>query len=79
MNFERSRKGLLLNRLVDEKRQFVQEVFGPRQVGKTTMIGQVLQETDVPSHYVSADGVSSDQQIWISQQWEIGRLLINFF
>jgi len=76
MNFERSHKILLLSRLVNEKRQFVQVVFGPRQVGKTTMIGQILKETDMPSHYVSADGVSSDQQIWIRQQWEIGRLLL---
>ncbi len=65
-----------MSRLSNEKRQFVQVVFGPRQVGKTTMIGQILKETDLPSHYVSADGVSSDQQIWISQQWEIARLLL---
>jgi predicted AAA+ superfamily ATPase len=65
-----------LNRLLNEKRQFIQVVFGPRQVGKTTMIGQILKETTAPSHYVSADGVSSDQQIWINQQWEIGRLLL---
>lgn len=42
MNFERSHKGLLLSRLINERRQFIQVVFGPRQVGKTTMIGQVL-------------------------------------
>jgi uncharacterized protein len=76
MNFERSHKKLLMSRLVNEKRQFIQVVFGPRQVGKTTMIGQILKETDLPSHYISADGVSSDQQIWISQQWESGRLLL---
>jgi predicted AAA+ superfamily ATPase len=76
MNFERHHKALLLSRLSAEKRQFVQVVFGPRQVGKTTMIGQVLKEITFPSHYVSADGVSSDQQIWISQQWEIARLLV---
>lgn len=76
MNFERSHKSLLLSRVTSEKRQFVQVVFGPRQVGKTTMIGQILKDTDLPSHYMSADGVSSDQQIWISQQWEIARLLL---
>jgi predicted AAA+ superfamily ATPase len=76
MNFERLHKKLLMSRLVNEKRQFIQVVFGPRQVGKTTMIGQILKETDLPSHYISADGVSSDQQIWISQQWESGRLLL---
>lgn len=76
MNFERSHKSLLVNRLVNEKRQFVQVVFGPRQVGKTTMIGQVLKQMTIPSHYVSADGVSSGHQVWINQQWEIARLLI---
>ena len=76
MNFERSHKKLLMSRLINEKRQFIQVVFGPRQVGKTTMIGQIIKETDLPSHYVSADGVSSNQQIWISQQWEISRLLL---
>lgn len=76
MNFERHHKSLLFNRLSLEKRQFVQVVFGPRQVGKTTMIGQILKELATPSHYVSADGVSSGQQVWISQQWEIARLLV---
>ncbi len=38
MNFERHHKALLLSRLSLEKRQFVQVVFGPRQVGKTTMV-----------------------------------------
>jgi len=65
-----------MSRLSSEKRQFVQVVFGPRQVGKTTMISQILRDTDLPSHYVSADGVSSDQQIWISQQWETARMLL---
>ncbi len=76
MNFERSHKKLLMSRLIREKRQFIQVVFGPRQVGKTTMIGQILRETDLPSHYASADAVPADQQIWISQQWAIGRLLL---
>ena len=76
MNFERSHKNLLFSRLVNEERQFVQVAFGPRQVGKTTMIGQILKGITIPSHYVSADGVSSDQQIWISQQWEIARLFL---
>ena len=76
MNFERHHKSLLFSRLSLEKRQFVQVVFGPRQVGKTTMIGQILKELTIPSHYVSADGVSSGQQVWINQQWEIARLLV---
>lgn len=76
MNFKRSHNSLLLSRLINEKRQFIQVIFGPRQVGKTTMIGQVLKEITFPTHYVSADGVSSEQQIWISQQWETARWLL---
>lgn len=74
MNFERRHKVLLYSRLVNEKRQFIQVVLGPRQVGKTTMVDQILKTVAIPSHYASADGISSDQQVWISQQWEIARL-----
>ncbi len=42
MNFKISPNSLLLSGLVNKKRQLVQVVFGLRQVGKTTMIGQVL-------------------------------------
>lgn len=76
MNFERHHKSLLFSRLSQEKRQFIQVVFGPRQVGKTTMIGQILKDLPIPSYYVSADGVTSSQHAWINQQWEIARLLI---
>ena len=47
---------------------------GPRQVGKTTLIQQVLKEIDVPGHYVSADEVSAASPVWLQQQWETARI-----
>ena len=34
-----------------EGRRFIQVITGPRQVGKTTAVQQVLRETDMSSHY----------------------------
>jgi uncharacterized protein len=63
---------------IKEPRIFIIVITGPRQVGKTTMVNQVLNEISIPSMYVTADGVSKDDTFWISQQWEIARLkLIN--
>jgi uncharacterized protein len=44
----------LLKRL-KEKRRFVQVVAGPRQVGKTTVVRQVMEASKIPAHYASAD------------------------
>jgi len=63
----------LLKRL-KEKRNFIQVLAGPRQTGKTTLVHQVLETIDIPSHYASADDVPNRNNIWIEQQWEIARL-----
>jgi predicted AAA+ superfamily ATPase len=49
-------------------------ITGPRQVGKTTLVQQVLKETQTPSMYVSADGVINIGPEWIEQQWNNARL-----
>ena len=38
-----------------EQRKFIQVVIGPRQVGKTTVVKQVLQDIDLPYQQFSAD------------------------
>jgi uncharacterized protein len=58
-----------------EPRRFIQVLAGPRQVGKTTVVRQVLAESDLPSHYASADDPLGRDSIWIEAQWEIGREL----
>ena len=57
-----------------EKRRFIQVLSGPRQIGKTTMVLQLLKELPSPYLFVSADGVESSNRNWIEQQWEIARL-----
>lgn len=60
---------------LQEPRRFIQVVFGPRQVGKTFLIRQVIDELSLPSHYVLADEPSIRDRIWITQQWERARIL----
>jgi len=63
----------LLKRL-KEKRRFLQVLAGPRQVGKTTLVRQVIQAAKLPTHYASADEPSLRDRTWLEQQWDIGRL-----
>ncbi len=56
-------------------RRFIQIVAGPRQVGKSTLVSQVLQELELPSHSVSADDPAAQHAAWIAQQWDQARVL----
>lgn len=76
MIYQRPHLQLLKSRM-KEDRKFIQVVYGPRQVGKTTLINQLLNEIDIPNHYVAADAVANSDHIWISQQWETARLKFN--
>jgi hypothetical protein len=60
---------------LDGPRRFLQVVAGPRQVGKTTLVRQVLAELRLPAVQVSADEPSLRGRGWIEQQWEAARLL----
>lgn len=73
MDFERKYIFDLHGRLL-EKRRFIQVVVGPRQVGKTTMVQQLLQKLPFPSHYAAADAVMRAEAVWIEQQWETARI-----
>lgn len=57
-----------------EKRRFLQVIIGPRQVGKTTGITQVLQEINMPYHYAAADLPAPPSTQWITQQWDLARI-----
>ncbi len=63
----------ILKRLI-EPRKFIQVLSGPRQVGKTTLIQQVMKDISIPGHYVSSDVVSAASLVWIQQQWETARI-----
>ncbi|MGA3057054.1 MAG: ATP-binding protein [Candidatus Limnocylindrales bacterium] len=55
-------------------RRFIQVLAGPRQVGKTTLVGQVSERLDIPVRYASADEPTLRGPEWIAQQWDTARL-----
>jgi predicted AAA+ superfamily ATPase len=72
--FRRPQAAILTSRL-REPRRFLQIVTGPRQVGKTTLVEQVVAAVDRPSLIVSADEPTLRDAAWLSAQWERARLL----
>lgn len=73
MIIERNHINRLLER-ISEARNFIQVVMGPRQVGKTTLIFQLLKKLDIPYEFSTADAVSTTDYDWIHQRWETARL-----
>ena len=65
----------LLAQRVEEPRRFIQVVTGPRQVGKTTLVRQVLAASDMAFQYASADEPTLRGRQWIEEQWDAARLL----
>ncbi|HEY4111906.1 ATP-binding protein [Puia sp.] len=57
-----------------EPRRFLQVIFGPRQVGKTTLVSQLLEKKKTPNYFISADAVPASNTVWLEQQWEVARL-----
>ena len=72
--FERLQASTLVARL-REPRRFMQVVAGARQVGKTTLVGQVLDRLDAPSVFVSADEPTLADTSWLAAQWERARVI----
>jgi predicted AAA+ superfamily ATPase len=70
--FKRQQFYELKSRLSEPKDK-IQTVSGPRQVGKSTMVKQVLQEIDIPYLSVSADNVPKTDTFWISEMWATAR------
>ena len=58
-----------------EPRKFIQVVTGARQIGKSTVVKQVLQDLDIPYRFFSADNVPATNSAWISDCWEAVRSL----
>ena len=50
-------------------------VAGARQVGKTTLVAQVVEKVGLPSRIASADEPTLRGPEWIAVQWEAARLL----
>ncbi len=65
----------LIRRRLEEPRKFIQVVMGPRQVGKSTVVKQVLQDLDAPYQLFSADNVPAGNTAWVSNCWAAVRSL----
>ncbi len=72
LSYMRPQGAELLRRLA-EPRRFMQIVTGARQVGKTTVIGQVAERSGLPHRYASADEPTLRGPAWIAQQWDAAR------
>lgn len=60
---------------MQERGKFIQIVIGPRQVGKTTGIKEVLSRLNRKYIYASADEVISPNPDWIVENWQRARSL----
>lgn len=62
-----------LKKRINEPRGFIQVVFGPRQVGKTTMVSQLIKQLSFESLFVTADDVPAADRSWIRNSWSEAR------
>ena len=63
--YKRAEYQIITSRL-KEPRKFIQVVMGPRQVGKSTVVKQVLQDLEAPYQLFSADNVPASSIAWVS-------------
>lgn len=71
--YKRSIYDTIIQRL-GEQRMFIQVIMGPRQIGKSTVVRQVLDDLKKPYLFFTADTIPSTSPTWISQCWASARL-----
>lgn len=59
---------------IKDPRKFIQVIAGPRQVGKTTLALQCMENSGIVNHFASADEALNMDPVWIDQQWETARI-----
>lgn len=65
----------IIKHRIEEPRKFIQVVMGPRQVGKSTVVKQVLRDLEAPWQFYSADNVPASDSAWVSNCWAAVRSL----
>ena len=63
----------ILRKRMTEERRFIQIIMGPRQVGKSTLMKQVVRDLDISYLFYTADGVPVTNFGWISDCWSAAR------
>lgn len=64
----------ILKSRMAEPRRTIHVVMGPRQIGKSTMVGQFVEQISIPNNLFTADGVGKTNTSWISEKWHQARL-----
>ncbi|MCC8115069.1 MAG: ATP-binding protein [Bacteroidales bacterium] len=72
MEYRRPQYDTMMARISEPRRQ-IQVLVGPRQVGKSTLMEQVVENLSIPFTLVSADDVINADTDWLSLQWESAR------
>lgn len=72
MEFRRPIFSEVLDRM-NEPRRFIQVLAGPRQVGKSTLMDQVLSDCQLPNYLYNADGIDEEDTDWVRRIWESTR------
>ncbi|HOP14363.1 MAG TPA: AAA family ATPase, partial [Lentimicrobium sp.] len=62
-----------LKRRIEEPRKYIQVVYGPRQIGKTTMVLQLIKQLPFESMVITADDVPAAGRSWIRNLWNEAR------
>ena len=63
---------------IEEPRKFIQVIAGPRQVGKSTLVNQVLRQIELAYAVEVADGVDAKDTDWIRRVWDSARTAMLF-
>ena len=72
MSFVRKQYDIVLSR-IKEPRGKIQVIVGPRQVGKSTLMDQVLEKCPIPYTLAKADNIDPNDRGWIKRTWESAR------
>lgn len=65
-----------ITKRINEPRKFIQVLYGPRQVGKTTMIKQILLDYGKPYLFDTADDIVGADSSWLRKLWAQARLMV---
>ncbi len=74
MTYQRPFVAQLVQRLQGPS-PFIQVLVGPRQVGKTTGVRQLMAQCGWPAHYANADDLLVSDRSWLLAQWQQALLL----
>lgn len=73
----RQQLSVLTSRLSEPRRR-MQIIMGPRQVGKSTLVGQFANQSTVPCKLYAADNVGRFDDQWIPNCWQQERATMDF-